>query len=192
MVGLHAALFYVLIATGLSGQYHKWVAPPFVVKTLDRPPPVVVPTLPKTDLNWHTTIELPRLTELVVAKAPDTLAGAGEDPPLRFEPPPPPPPREVNRLVGGPGAGFPNPDAYYPSAAKRLEEQGVTTVRVCVDTRGELTSEPTGALSSGSTRLDAAALKLARAGSGRYRPSTEDGRPVDSCYLFRVRFQIRN
>jgi hypothetical protein len=36
------------------------------------------------------------------------------------------------------------------------------------------------------------ALKLAKAGSGHYLATTEDGRPVNSCYPFRIRFQIKN
>lgn len=46
------------------------------------------------------------------------------------------PPHEVIRVPGGPGSGFPNTDDYYPSIAKRMEEQGVTTVRVCVGATG--------------------------------------------------------
>jgi hypothetical protein len=45
--------------------------------------------------------------------------------------------------------------------------------------------------SSGSPRLDESATRLSLAGSGHYRPTTEDGRPVDSCYVFRVRFVMR-
>jgi len=64
-------------------------------------------------------------------------------------------------------------------------------VRVCVDDRGRLAAQPTIARSSGSARLDDGALKLARAGSGHYRSSTEDGRPVPSCYPFRITFALR-
>jgi TonB family protein len=99
---------------------------------------------------------------------------------------------DVSRVVGGPGAGFPATDDFYPSAAKRMEEQGITTVRVCVDLRGRLTSAPITIRSSGYPRLDLGALQLARAGSGHYRASTEDGRPVDSCYEFRVRFALKD
>jgi len=63
---------------------------------------------------------------------------------------------------------------------------------VCVDAEGRLTTQPTIARSSGSVRLDDGALKLAHAGSGHYRPTTEDGRPVDSCYVFRIRFELRD
>ena len=45
---------------------------------------------------------------------------------------------------------------------------------------------------SGSARLDAGALQLAKAGSGHYRPTLEDGKAVNSCYSFRVRFESRN
>jgi TonB family protein len=99
---------------------------------------------------------------------------------------------EVNRVQGGPGSGFPNPDDYYPSAAKRREEQGIATVRVCVGANGRLTSEPTTVQTSGSARLDEGALQLAKAGSGHYRATTEDGRSVNACYSFRVRFELRN
>jgi TonB family protein len=97
----------------------------------------------------------------------------------------------VTRVQGGPGSEFPTTDDYYPSIAKRLEEQGATTVRVCVGANGRLSSDPTVAQTSGSPRLDEGALLLAKAGSGHYRPSTEDGRAVNACYSFRVRFALR-
>jgi TonB family protein len=98
----------------------------------------------------------------------------------------------AKRVDGGPGAGFPNPDDFYPEAARRFEEQGIATVKVCVDAKGRLTSDPATLQSAGSSRLDEGALRLARAGSGHYRASTEDGRPVNSCYPLRIRFQLRN
>jgi TonB family protein len=100
------------------------------------------------------------------------------------------PPQPV-RQVGGPGAGFPNTADYYPDASRRLGEQGSATVQTCVDGSGRLTASPTIVQSSGSTRLDAAALRLALAGSGRYRATTEDGRPVSACYPFRIRFELK-
>ena len=95
-----------------------------------------------------------------------------------------------HRVLGGPGTGFPNTDDYYPAASRRLSETGAATVQVCVDTRGRLTADPTLARSSGSRRIDAGALNLARAGSGYYRPSTEEGQPVNSCYPYRIRFEL--
>lgn len=100
-------------------------------------------------------------------------------------------PKPVTRILGGPGQGFPNADDYYPLTSRRLGETGVATVRVCVDDRGRLVSAPTIAQSSGSANLDTAALRLARAGSGHYRSTTEDGKPVSFCYPYRIRFQLR-
>jgi hypothetical protein len=48
------------------------------------------------------------------------------------------------------------------------------------------------AQSSASARLDEGALKLARAGSGHYRATTEGGRAVSACYAFRIRFEFRD
>jgi TonB family protein len=98
----------------------------------------------------------------------------------------------IDRIVGGPGRGFPNTDDYYPMASRRLGEAGVAIVRACVDSKGVLTGEPAIAQSSGSARIDQGALKLAQAGSGHYRPTTEDGRPVSSCYSFRIKFALRD
>ena len=80
-------------------------------------------------------------------------------------------------------------DDYYPAASRRMSETGAATVQVCVDTQGRLTGDPTLATSSGSRRIDAGALNLARAGSGHYRPSTEDGRAGE--FLLPLPDQVR-
>ena len=97
----------------------------------------------------------------------------------------------VKRVIGGPGAGFPSTADFYPLASRTIGETGATAVQVCVDAHGRLTAEPTIRESSGSARLDAGALALARAGSGHYRGTTEDGQPVAACYPYRIRFQIK-
>jgi len=98
----------------------------------------------------------------------------------------------VDRVAGGPGPGFPTSDAFYPASARRLGEQGAVTLSVCVDAAGQLTSLPAVAQSSGSSRLDGGAIRLAHAGSGRYRPTTVNGRAIASCYPLRVRFELKN
>lgn len=100
------------------------------------------------------------------------------------------PPEPVSVVVGGPGAEFPNTEDYYPAAARRLGESGTAAVRVCVGSGGRLTSAPTILRSSGLALIDAGALRLARAGSGHYRPTTENGRPVSACYAFRISFRL--
>lgn len=102
-----------------------------------------------------------------------------------------PPAIQVERVPGGPGTGFPDSDSFYPAGARRLGEQGAVTLNVCVDAAGRLTATPVVAGSSGSPRLDGGAVRLASAGSGHYRPTTENGRAVASCYPLRVRFQLK-
>lgn len=102
------------------------------------------------------------------------------------------PPKPVNRVVGGPGAGFPDTEDYYPPSMVRLGEGGAAAVRVCVGPNGRLTADPAIFQSSGIRQLDASALRLARAGSGHYRPTTENGQPVSFCYAFRIVFRIKD
>jgi TonB family protein len=101
-------------------------------------------------------------------------------------------PHVVTRVTGGPAAGFPSTDDFYPTFSIFHGENGSATIKVCVDPKGRLTSDPALVQSTGSARLDEGALKLAKAGSGHYRPTTEDGQPVNSCYPFRVRFQLKS
>ena len=63
---------------------------------------------------------------------------------------------------------------------------------VCVDDLGRLTTDPKVAVSSGSPRLDGGALALARAGSGHYRSTTENGRAISACFQIGVRFALKD
>jgi hypothetical protein len=192
VAGLHIALFYGLM-TGLAFRIIKVMPTSFQTRIVQPPQGRTLPPLPPPQLV-KSTIEIPppyfppaeRLIENedIVAEPPGTRSS-------RPETPADIPAHEVIRVQGGPGSGFPNTDDYYPSIAKRMEEQGVTTVRVCVAASGRLISDPTIVLTSGSPRLDDGAVLLAKAGSGHYRAATEDGRAVNSCYSFRVRFSLR-
>jgi len=196
VVCLHIALFYALM-TGLEFKIFKVIPSTFETRVLQeqRPPELPLP-LPRPQLT-ATKIEAPipefpptgdfNETEDIIHSQPP-----GTSSPVATQTPPSTPLHEVSRVQGGPGIGFPNPDDYYPSSAKRREEQGSATVRVCVGANGRLTADPTTVQTSGSARLDEGALQLAKAGSGHYRATTEDGRPVNSCYSFRVRFELRN
>jgi TonB family protein len=192
VVSLHAILFYGVVTT-LSHIHANANSGPLQNRLLDNPrPPELRPQLPPPQLS-HTVIEtpfvpfdVPRDTDM--SREPTTST----DPAPSQATLPSAPSHVAPQVQGGPGVGFPDPDDFYPSQARRLEEQGIATVRVCVDPQGRLTSDPTVSQGSGSARLDEGALKLARAGSGHYRASTQDGQPVNSCYPFRIRFQIRN
>jgi len=190
ILALHAVLIY-LLAAGIVHRIADAPPPPLIAKFTEElsphhPPP---PPLAGPQLVRH-TIELPVPDfPLEVQAGPDaiTVPEKPSSPPSRA-----PASITVQRVLGGPGTGFPNTADYYPAAAIRLREQGGVAVQVCVAGSGRLTSDPAMAQSSGSARLDAGALALAKAGSGHYRPTTEDGRPVSSCFPLRIRFELRN
>jgi periplasmic protein TonB len=192
---LHAVVFYALFL-GLGPTFTKPNAPPALVPTVEDPKPREPVPIPSVEPNIsRATYDLPPPKIPVSSTALDDPPGVVEP---QVDGPPTPPaflnpaqPHISNRVQGGPGAGFPNADDFYPQTARRLEEQGNVIVQVCVDPSGRLTSQPTTVQSSGNARLDGGALVLAKAGSGHYRAATEDGRPVSSCYSFRVVFTLK-
>jgi TonB family protein len=190
---LHAAVLCGL-AVGLTSKFTKEIPTPFEAEYIEKKlPPIDLPPSPTPDLSTA-TVDRPLIKELppIEPESPPTGDAKGlttEEPRVDVLPSPP---VKVNRVLGEPGKGFPNTADFYPAASIRLEEMGVAAVRACVDGNGRLTSDPTIVQSSGKRRLDEAALKLARAGSGHYRATTEDGKPVSSCYAFGIRFDLRN
>jgi TonB family protein len=194
IAGLHAALFYGLI-TSLANTHHAVIPPNLQNYTIVPVPPETFtpPPTGMTAKDW--TIKVKDLIRVVprevnvegemttqVEKAAEPYSPPGTGEPLA---------PVIKRVAGGPGAGFPDTRDFYPPPSIRAGDEGVSTVSVCVDTKGRITDPPTTANSSGFARLDEAALKLARAGTGHYRASTEDGKPVSSCYAFGVRFQLK-
>jgi hypothetical protein len=191
IAGLHAALFYGLITLSHTrGIVPSSILENRVLEDAPRAKVSVPQSLPK---DWTITVPKP---EVPVRPAPvpsdEVTAKAGEELIEPYSPPLPViPTHVVARVAGGPGAGFPDTADFYPSLSIHLGEQGISTVRVCVDSHGRLASDPTIVQGSGSTRLDAGALRLARAGSGHYRAASEDGQPVNSCYPVGIRFQLK-
>jgi TonB family protein len=175
IAGLHAALFYGLITT--LSHTRASATPSNLQNSVVKPvPPETSPPPQQQNIDVES----------------DTIEDTGKSPEPYSTPPPPETPTHVVRQVaGGPGAGFPETSDFYPSLSIRLGEEGISTVRVCVDAKGRLSSDPTTLKGSGNARLDEGALKLARAGSGHYRATTEDGQPVTSCYPLGIRFQLR-
>jgi len=102
---------------------------------------------------------------------------------------PPPPPRTAVRVAPKLDVRrSPATDEYYPPSSRRAEEQGVTTVKACVGPDGRTTGTSTVAKSSGFPKLDEAAVKWAS--RARWTAGTEDGKPIEMCSQFNVRFQI--
>jgi TonB family protein len=187
---LHAAVLYGLLM-GLGIKFTKITEDPLVNRFIKTPPQmnVLLPQRPQVSI---TRIELPR-QEIMPAIESDPEDSVLANPSEPLQPAPSPPIRRVvDRMQGGPGIGFPSTNDFYPDASIRMGEKGVATVEACVDGKGRLISQPTIVESTGSKRLDESSVKLAEAGSGHYRATTEDGRPVNSCYPFRIRFELRN
>jgi TonB family protein len=193
IAGLHGVLFYGMITT--LSHTRGSTTPPDLQNTVVKPvPPVTSPSQSTAVKDWTLSVPKPDTeTPPLPPMQSDVRAEYNESPVVPDLPSQPPetPTRLVSRVAGGPGAGFPETAEFYPSHSIRLGEEGISTVRVCVNSMGRLTSEPTTLNGSGSVRLDEAALKLARAGSGHYRATIEDGQPVNSCYAIGVRFQLQ-
>jgi TonB family protein len=192
IVGLHGVLIYSF-ANGFVVKVFKEI--PAITVIFDPPKVIPDPTPPlpaqsKPTIHHRTQVDIPPIPPIDLTDPPPrstviTETTVHEGPVPEVLPPPIP-----VRQVGGPGKGFPDTRDYYPSSAIRAGQRGAATVRVCVGPNGQLESEPTIVQSSGIASLDDGALKLARAGSGHYRATTEDGRPVGDCYAYRIRFQI--
>ena len=190
VMGVHVAALYGLMTLGMKIFTPKpilpsqvrvidQVRPPLRIET---PPPNVPPQVIDVRIPEWPPVDETVKSDLTVDDfaqhtGPETLSKPQSPPAVR--------------LLGGPGAGFPDTDDYYPSASKRAEEEGVVQVGVCVGPDGRLSADPSLTHSSGFKRLDEGALRLARAGSGHYRPSTEDGRPVAACYDYKIRFKLK-
>jgi TonB family protein len=189
IVCLHAFVIYGF-ATGFAQKVIESMPGPIVGSFLN-PPKTPIPLPPPIVSGLVTPRTPPIVPDVtpVVQFPTESLTQVPIPPPA--PPSQPPSLKTVTRILGGPGAGFPNTEDYYPVASRHLGEMGVATVRVCVDERGRLASAPMIMQSSGKARLDDAAVLLAKAGSGHYRSTTEDGVAVSSCYPYRIRFQIK-
>jgi len=193
ILGLHGLIVYAF-ATGMVHKVVKAMETPvamFPAEPRKFDPPPALP--PPTDLErmHRVSIPDPDVPAIDVEKV-----GTFEIPEVNGPPDGPtspvvqPPP--ARRVQGGPGKGFPNTDKFYPPPEIRTGTMGTATVSVCTDERGRLTADPKLVTTSGSPGLDQGALRLAKAGSGHYRPTTEEGRAVSSCYPFRVTFSMRH
>jgi TonB family protein len=188
IVCLHGAVFYFYL-NDFARSVPASRASPFVADFFKQPPrqhlPIpfaaprlalaAIPEVPTPDVRFNLPVD-PATISVAQSPRPGVVPIAAANP--------------VRLVAGGPGAGFPDTGDYYPAAARRLNESGTTAVRVCVDPLGRLTANPTVFQSSGTASIDQGALSLARAGSGHYRPTMENGQPVSACYAFRIRFQL--
>jgi protein TonB len=190
IIGLHVFVIWAL-ASGLARRAMELVAPPITadivedIKKQDLPPPPPPPELERPPVEVpppDVTIEMP------VETTSTAIVDVTDKP--RVSPPPTPRPSVPGTPLGQ-GRGFPNSEDYYPSGARRLGQEGIATVAVCVGADGKLSKEPNLEKSSGTASLDEAALKLVHAASGHFKPATVEGKPIEACGKLPIRFTLK-
>lgn len=184
-------LGFLGLSAGLAQRVMNVIAPPIQtnivqeVQKQNQPPP---PPPPKME---RPPVEVPP-PEVTINVPVETNSTAITDVTNKHIAAPAPRPAPVHRVVRTLARldmrHSPSTDDYYPPTSRRLEEQGTAVVNVCSDPGGRVSGQPTVRRSSGSSRLDEAAVKWAS--HARFFPGTADGRPVESCFNFAVKFVL--
>ena len=172
-----------LLAMGVGHVIAKPPMEPILFSVLPDTPRDPLPE-PDRHLDIASDQELTLLSPVV-----DALVFVAEDPPLRGSSEPPP------RTTPGAGAGaapgpaprpavrvgaklIPGPPPPYPMPDVRRQNEGVSSLQVCLDVRGRVTSASL-AKSSGHSSLDQAALKWVR--DAKFTPAKVDGAAQAVC-----------
>lgn len=190
IIALHLFVIWAL-ATGLARRAIELVAPPIQtdiveeVKKEDQPPPPPPPEMerppvevPPPDINIDVPVET---TSTAITDVTNKPVAA----------PPPKPQSTVAPTNIGAGKGLPPTDDYYPQSARRLGQEGLVQINLCVGPDGKLSQPPAVTKGSGTASLDEAAIKWANASSGHWKPATEDGKPINKCSQLPVRFTLK-
>ena len=178
VIGIHVVIISALIVGLSNDQLRKEmidisasvVAKKAAPKDLPPPPPAMVRPPP--------TVAAPP-PQIVIAAPPPVVAA-----PVVAAPPPPPPPTELKAIEKTHSL------PPYPALSQRMGEQGTTLLKVAIDNTGKVT-ECTVVTSSGSTRLDAAAVEYVKA-NWRWQPPTQAGKPVSATTEVSVKWDLKN
>ncbi|MHB1542129.1 MAG: energy transducer TonB [Steroidobacteraceae bacterium] len=188
IIALHVLILYAL-ATGLMQKAVRLAAPPIqtqIVRQVHKhlpPPPPPPPQLVQPQVQVP-----PPLIQINVPAAQSHAITVTKH--VVTAPPAPPPAPPATYTPPQAGRGFPRTQSYYPESSRRLGEQGTATVNICIGPNGRLTSAPRLIRSSGSPRLDRAALRYARATSGHWIPEKRNGVPISSCAALPIKFRL--
>jgi len=187
IIALHVFLAWVL-ATGLASRAIQMVAPPIQTQIVQqtkqqlKPPPPPPPQLQKQQVEIP-----PPVVNIQIPQAAQTHAITVVKRVVRAAPAPAPEHVTPLRAIA---RDFPSTDEYYPDASRRLGEQGTAFVKLCIGAGGRLVGDPQIQRSSGSSRLDQAAVRYARATSGHFEPETRNGAAVTVCTALPIKFQL--
>lgn len=149
------------------------VEPPPPPPEFEPPPPEFIPP-PEISIDLPVESSATAITAVTDKKAP----------------PAPPPAPKVEKVVTLPKADprRPNSQPDYPSASRRLGEEGSVTLLLYVKEDGKV-GEAKVDTSSGFPRLDEAATKEALR-RWKFQPGTEDGKPKGMWHKVKVTFKL--
>ena len=188
--GIHLAVIWALM-NGLHVPLAVAERPADITATMvDRTPPPTEKFIPPE--VQHTTIKQQPLLPDVPNINAESDTAITPPPPMDLPDPGLPVFAEPQPMVTGaavdPRHPLTQPD--YPMSARRLDEQGKVALTVLVGTDGHVRDVRI-AQSSGSTRLDEAAVTEARA-HWRLRPATRNGVPFEQWLTLGVIFRLEN
>jgi protein TonB len=187
IVILHALAIWAF-ASGFANtgvRYMQTILQTNIIQTekpKDLPPPP-----PPVDLKERPPVQViaPDINITVPADAPP--------PPIQVvttqKPEAPPPPRAIVPGTNIKQTYQPDISDYYPESSRRAGEEGRATIKVCVNVQGKIDSADV-QTSSGFPALDQAAVRLAKA--SRFKPATQEGRPISNCVGLPVKFTLHN
>ena len=199
VVVLHGLLFWA-INSGLARKFVKVIKGPVEAVLLEEakpdippPPPPPTPPPPPKNLPPPPPAYVPAAEIQVAAPSPvNAIAAVSNTPqaiaspsplPVQSTPQPVSPPVQTAAVISA--ASCEKPD--YPSASKRLEEEGTVQLKFLVGVDGKVI-ESAIEKSSGFRRLDEAA----RAGLSKcqFKPATLDGKPQQSWASLRYTWRL--
>ena len=186
IIAVHLAIIWVL-ATGLATRAIEMVAPPIQTQIVQQTKQTVKPPPPPPPELQRQQVEVPPpVVNIQIPAAEQTHAITVVKKVVRAAPAPAPVHVTPLSIKGA----LPPTDDYYPDASRRLGEQGTALVKLCIGAGGKVVGSPAIQKSSGSSRLDQAALRYALATSGHFSPETRNGAAVTVCTALPIRFQL--
>jgi protein TonB len=149
--------------------------PPPPPPKFEKPPP---PFVPPPDFNIQSEAPPPRAIVATPVPPPP--------PPPRAAPPAPPaiPPTPPEKILAT------HTQPPYPALSQRLAEQGTTVMNCVIDENGRCV-EITLAKTSGSNRLDTAAMDYVKQ-RYRWKPAMRDGKPVKENAQLQVIWSLKD
>ena len=184
---MHVGIIYGL-AYGLSRANVEVIPPPLNADLLDEdvkeeeaepppPPPDFIPPPPDYVPPPEISIEQP------AAASQTAITSVTSE---KRAPPPPPAPKAEKVVILPKSIKYTQPD--YPSASRRLGEEGSVVLELTVGEDGKIADAKV-ITSSGFPRLDEAAVKEALR-RWRFNPGTEDGKPKAMRHRVKVTFRL--